>query len=345
MRENISIANVNSILYIGASVTAQKNGYRSELNSLLENNYGNEIKETVVATGATGSLFALCNLSEIKLDADYDLAIIEYSTGDLNLGLTPLDMIENVIQQLVTKLNSIAKSIVILHNYRSDFEDKKGDIVRQLYNNVAERCGIPVINNAKMIESLKLSMTSGEFSLLYRDNVHSTPAGSKLVAQYIFEGLVNLGDIPKHKNFQDSESFASMYKLVDIIHRKDGDYVYPATQQIFPFVSFKKGEKLEVLIKGELWGLVSIVGPKSSWVRGFTNEEQIVDYAHFDQHCYYTRVQPRIIRRTYNEFTKLTFEITDKEIDASICKEPHKDHLAPRQASYTMFMGRNLEFM
>jgi len=345
MKSTISLHEIDRILYVGASVTAQKNGYRSALNMMLKENCNANIIETVVATGATGSLFALCNFSEIDVPHDHDLAILEYSTGDLNIGLTPLDMISNVIEDLIIKVGQYAKTIVIVHNYRSDFEGDKGDLVRKQYDEVAKKLSIPVINCAKKIESLKMEISESDFNGLYRDNVHTTTEGSEVVAMHIYEELNKIGkfSIFDRKITKEGNSFPRMYKFCDFIDLTVNAYIYPASQQTFPYITIEENEFIEFFIKGDLWGFVSIVGPKSGFVRIEVDGTQLIEYSHFDKHCYYTRVQPRILRKTFTDFSRMRIEVIKKEIDFSLCKEEHKDHLSPRQASFSMLMGKNIE--
>jgi hypothetical protein len=103
------LKNLN-VLYVGASVTAQKNGYRPELTKLFEKE-GYTVTETVLATGATGSMFGLCNLSTLPAGNIYDLAIYEYSTGDLNIGLTPQEKIEEIVTNSLTHLCELANDV------------------------------------------------------------------------------------------------------------------------------------------------------------------------------------------------------------------------------------------
>jgi lysophospholipase L1-like esterase len=342
--EYLPMSKVRKILYIGASVTAQKAGFRPSLTKLIAEKYGHEVEEKAVANGGTGSLYALCSLSQMPLDDDYDLAILEYSTGDLNIGLTPINLIGTVVDQIITKMRSISKSVINVHNYKADKEGDTGDSVRLLYDKAADSQGVPTIDNAKLMEALKVELSEAEWADLYRDKVHTNPAGGDKIAEHMLACLEDMGGAPINRFTGEApEIGAGMTSISKLLGRRDGEYTHPITEQVFPYVTFQKSEKLEIMVKGEFWGIVSIVGPQSAWCLAKENDNEFNEFTHFDSNCYYMRVKPRLLRRVYKEYTKLSFEISDKEVDFTICKREHDGHKKPRLTMFSMLMGNNLE--
>lgn len=328
------------ILYVGASVTAQKNGYRPELNKLYERQ-GVCIKQEVVATGATGSLFGLCNLGQLGNDS-YELGVYEYSTGDLNLGLTPIEKIYETVKSSLTIMSAKCERVVVVHNYRSDFERDKGNIVRELYNKAAHELSIPVLEIYKEIELLK-SNFEGDWANIYRDNVHTGDVGSKIVAQKIFDGIANC-------EFVTRESRPPLPdKKVPVITQFSPEglelkrYTYPASGQIFQYFELNKGQKLHFQIKGQLLGIIPIVGPSSGWLNLQVNNKTVLNYSLFDQHCHYNRVQPRYFEYFSEDFIECTLCVSDEEVDLSVCKKHHPSHSLPRIMAISGFMGLELE--
>ncbi|WP_342804833.1 exostosin family protein [Alteromonas sp. M12] len=328
------------VLYVGASVTAQKNGYRPELNRLLTSK-GYSIKQKVLATGATGSIFGLCNLSTLKQMDSFDLAVYEYSTGDLNIGLTPLEVIENVVQESLEFLNSIADKVVLINNYRSDYEAGAGDFVRDKHRNGAKKSNVQVIDVYTYFEFIKKDYSDQEWKDIYRDNVHTGKKGSELVALRVLEEL----EIPEPKKGVpiNTEILKSCFYYPYVKGGETGEYVYPSSEQHFKYLKLSEASEITMRIKGEFWGLVSIVGPTSGWVEVLANDTIIQKFCQLDTHCYYERVQPRQFMRTFDDFIDLTIRVVEEEIDFTIVKQSHKGHELPRQLKLASLMGRNIK--
>lgn len=326
------------ILYVGASVTAQKNGYRSELNKLFEKN-GNNVNEKVLAVGATGSLFGLCNLDNINKDK-FDIGLYEYSTGDLNIGLTPMDLIYNTVKNSLILMAKSCKNLVVVHNYRSDFESDKGDIVRKHYNQAASELSIPILNVYKKVEEYKKTF-NGDWTEIYRDNVHTGAIGSKIVAKFIFEMFEKCS----FEKTLISENNVTLPKIheIQIPGIKKEQYTYPSSGQEFNYYTLTKGKKLHFEMKGKFLGLIPIVGPKSGWLNLSINELPVLKYCLFDRHCHYTRVQPRYFEYKTDDFVHCSISLLEETVDIGICSKEHKEHNEKREISISSFIGEDLE--
>lgn len=328
------------ILYVGASVTAQKNGYRPALNAIFEAQ-GFEVVERVIATGATGSLFGLCNLQTVK-DSSYDLSIFEYSTGDLNIGLTPIELMPQVVENSLQILSNISAKVITVNNYRSDFESGKGDFIRNVYKDISKRKGIPCLNLFEYFENLK-KQTNESWKEYYRDNVHTNQKGARIISEKIYKCFCDYsfsenGVVSDNKLnfFNPRMHFFSEFLKVN------GVYTYPASRQEFPYITLETGKVLSFDLKGDLLGVIPIVGPKSGFIRIQANGKKLIEYSLFDQHCYYTRVQPRFIDYKTEKFVHFEIMLLEKEVDLSIAKESHEQHAHERDISISGIMGNNL---
>tara|TARA_Y100001970_G_scaffold122281_1_gene151579 strand:+ start:1877 stop:5005 length:3129 start_codon:yes stop_codon:yes gene_type:complete len=331
-----------NVLYIGASVTAQKNGYRPELNKKLEAS-GYTVKQTILATGATGSIFGLCNLSTLQIPENevFDLTVYEYSTGDLNIGLTPLDVMEDVVFESLAFLKTISQKVVLVNNYRSDYENGEGEFVREKHRDAAKLAGVPVIDTYPLFEEMRKSFSEKDWKEIYRDNVHTSPKGSKLVSDHIFENL-NLSVLDSPFERGDSNTLKAGFYFPKISGRDIEIYTYPSSGQEFKYFRLKPNETISMKIKGEIWGLISVVGPTSGWVNVKANGTTIQEFCQLDAHCYYERIQPRQFMRNFEEEVELTIQLIDKELDFDNVKQPHKDHEAERELKFSCIMGRDL---
>lgn len=331
-----------NVLYIGASVTAQKNGYRLELNKKLEA-AGYTVKQTILATGATGSIFGLCNLSTLQIPENdvFNLTVYEYSTGDLNIGLTPLDVMEDVVFESLAFLKTISQNVVLVNNYRSDYENGEGEFVREKHRDAAKLAGVPVIDTYPVFEEMRKNFSEQDWKEIYRDNVHTSPKGSKLVSDYIFENL-NLSVLDSPFERGESDSLKAGFYFPKVSSRNTEVYTYPSSGQEFKYFRLKPNETISMKIKGEIWGLISVVGPTSGWVNVKANGTTIQEFCQLDAHCYYERIQPRQFMRNFEEEVELTIQLIEKDLDFNKVKQPHKDHNAERELRISCIMGKNL---
>jgi len=331
-----------NVLYVGASVTAQKNGYRPELNKKLEA-AGYTVNQTILATGATGSIFGLCNLSTLQLPENetFDLTVYEYSTGDLNIGLTPLDVMVDVVFESLAFLKTISQQVVLVNNYRSDYENGEGEFVREKHRDAAKLAGVPVIDTYPVFEEMRKNFSEQDWKEIYRDNVHTSPKGSKLVSDYIFENL-NLSALDSPFERGGSETLKAGFYFPQIIGKDTEIYTYPSSGQKFKYFRLKPNETISMKLKGEIWGLISVVGPTSGWVNVQANGSSIQEFCQLDAHCYYERIQPRQFMRNFEEEVELTIQLIEKDLDFNKVKQPHKDHNAERELRISCIMGKNL---
>jgi hypothetical protein len=329
-----------NILYVGASVTAQKNGYRPELNRLFENE-GYPVTETVLATGATGSLFGLCNLS-VMIGEKFELGFYEYSTGDLNVGLTPIDMIYDAVKKSMGILSNACERVFLVHNYRSDFEGEKGDFIRNLYNKAAEELNVPTVNVYKHVEAFKLGYR-GNWQDIYRDNVHTANLGSEIVANEIYKTVKSHATPFKFPEVDYELSMLPKIYSLDLTGLDGGTYVYPSSGQKFNYITLEQGTQISFKLKGNILGVIPVVGPTAGWIELSCEGASILKYCLFDKHCHYTRVQPRFASFETDVYKSFKLKILDDGVDLSKCAKPHIGHDKPRELMFSGFMGINLD--
>ena len=327
------------ILYVGASVTAQKTGFRPQLNALFEN-IGYTVEEKVVAIGGTGSMFGLCNLSSLEPGSSFDLAFYEYSTGDLNLGLTPFSHMFDVVHDSLKYLKAVSRKSYLLHNYRSDFEGDKGDLVRKVHSDAANQLDVEIIDSCKYFEEMKRQIEdSDKWGEIYRDIVHTADKGSELLSNFIFDKVnITSGGVFTPRPY---ELDAGVYQFSELA-APSGTYVYPQTEQNYEYISLIPGQRISFELKGELWGLLSIIGPLSGWVKISANGQKLIEYSLFDIHCYYERAHSRQFIKLFDDYVEITIDIPKREVDVTKAKKQHQDHELPRVAKLVGLLGQTL---
>jgi hypothetical protein len=132
--------------FIGASVTVQRDSWADRLADLVSERTGHRHVVTKNAMGGVGLLFGVANYAQPAAGLAR-IVFIEFSTGDLNLGLTPLEHLQMLLEHLILRSRADGAEIVIVHNWRADFDvaDRAG--IRARYDEVARARGIPVIAN------------------------------------------------------------------------------------------------------------------------------------------------------------------------------------------------------
>ena len=238
-------------------------------------------------------------------------------------------------------LKTISQKVVLVNNYRSDYENGEGEFVREKHRDAAKLAGVPVIDTYPLFEEMRKSFSEKDWKEIYRDNVHTSPKGSKLVSDHIFENL-NLSVLDSPFERGDSNTLKAGFYFPKISGRDIEIYTYPSSGQEFKYFRLKPNETISMKIKGEIWGLISVVGPTSGWVNVKANGTTIQEFCQLDAHCYYERIQPRQFMRNFEEEVELTIQLIDKELDFDNVKQPHKDHEAERELKFSCIMGRDL---
>jgi hypothetical protein len=331
------------VLYVGASVTAQKDGYRSAFHSKLEEHVGHPVPMHVNALGGVGSLFGAANLMRFRREyASARLAILEYSTGDLNLWITPRNLVDETVRSLLTLLKAITPNVVVLHNYRSDFEGDKGLLVRGVYDRYAAEFDAHVVRMHSKVECLTPQLKA----TLYRDNVHSNSQGSMFVGEHLLDDLSNRqwGKQIERTSAYPTDPGFTFHHLTDTWPAlESGSFIYRGTGQEFPYLELTVGDTLKLSITGDLLGVVSIVGPQSGYTSVETNSEVTI-LKTFDRNCYYQR--PHCLPLSFNQAPQsLQLSVASDRVDVSLLKEPHPDVTKPRVARVSGFIGRKLQIV
>lgn len=334
-----------SILYVGASVTVQKEGYRPALHALLEREVGRTIKMHINALGGVGSLFGLANTIRYQeLYTDVRLVVFEYSTGDLNMWITPRNLLEEVITSFLELLRTISNNVVVVHNYRSDFAGDKGDIIRGVYNRAAEANGIPVAAVHRNVEE-HLTQHPQEYADLFRDHVHSTARGSEYVAGKLLEQLSAVswpGGQREPMDVSQLPQYVTLDMVTNVAKDSIASFVYQATGQEFQYLELMRNERLVIDVEGELLAIVVLLGPRTGNIQ-VTVGSDVRTIPAFDRNCHYNRPHCLPLQMPLPTGTRLTIEVAPGEVDTSILKLPHRESSLPRTLRFNGLIGRRLK--
>lgn len=335
----------SSILYLGASVTAQKEGYRPKFHELLECEVGRPVPFYVSALGGVGSLFGVANFKRQAHNFNnVKLVIFEYSTGDLNLWITPKDIINNILKEFFVECSKICKEIIVLHNFRSDFIAGKARLIHDIYNSCALEFGAKVVDLSAKVEDI-ISINPDWLISHYRDHVHTNLVGSVVVAEMLMEHLVNdlYLDLSGYSILESEVIGLNFYALPDEVLSEGGSYTYPATAQEFNYRSIYSGEDIEYDFRGDIYGVVAIIGPSSGEVV-FSVDGKTHHQSFFDRNCFYYRAHCFPLRFSASGFTKLKIAQTHTIPDFALCKGSHPDFSIKREARVCGLIAANFSY-
>jgi hypothetical protein len=302
------------------------------------------------AMGGVGLLFGLANEQPLQSFLP-KVSFIEFSTGDLNLGLTPLDQLPKLLTELLDRICEDGALAVLVHNWRADFEidDRAG--VRRIYNEIACEYGIPVIENHRWVQC---EIAAGLRSETYfRDICHTTPEGSSVYAAHSIECLQDMARHPAYVALSGTNTrFHSLgttrfhevpSDLLLAIGAHLSSFVYAGTGQEFPVAEFSQKRALCVRASGTLKGVAFVSGPRSGWTELSVNGAVVKRFRCFDRNSYYRRY---ILLPFVCELSGALLEMRTSEelVDVEIAKKPHEDFKLARTMQFVHFAGTNLAF-
>lgn len=320
------------IAYLGASVTAQKQGYRPFLHQWFQTYFQLPHQEINAGTGGISSTAAVFLMDEDVIEHQPDLCFIEYSTGDMSWS--SLD-VGSVIEAMVRKLQALDCQICFLYLYRNDRDFEPTNPTLREYEKIAEHHGIPSINAGRYIEQ---SLAAGKliFEDLYRDHVHNTVEGGEFVAAYLADAIKSLLKpeivngrevIPvnhRDRNYLYSDTYVRG-KIIDI----DESMILDPTNYIvgeftkqdrqFSYFQLDINNEIRFTIKGILAAITSIVGRESGIVELIT-PKRTWEFNFWDSYCHYDRFNAKMINVSFPDYTPVRLRLTDKPVDYSICR-------------------------
>ena len=340
------------IFYIGASVTAQKEGFRPKLHSLICEETQQALPMYVDALGGVGSLFGLANWEFVDeaLKKNSQMILFEYSTGDLNIGITPLNILSQVLDEYFSRLSQYQVPVFVVHNFRSDFPGQKGKLIRDVYDAAAIRYGFYVINVFELVERA-IASDREWLNTHYRDHVHMTEKGADVIANWILAGIKAALGTQHATNFSPpprrSEAPFSTLQLIGargiLNSEPDGELTYAASGQGFSYIEIRADRPLEFMLKGRVYGLMLIIGPESCYLNIEVDDVPVCKVLSFDRNCHYDRPHCFPIRIDLTNKSRVKLSHASDPIDFTILTRPTSRTKNPRLLKFVGIVGTEVE--
>jgi hypothetical protein len=314
-----------TIAYLGASVTAQRDGYRARLHELLCAATGQRHASVNAGTGGVGSLSGVFLMDRLVLAHAPHLCFVEYLTSDLD-GRTVPAAVAPAIEGIIGKLRNHGCEPCFLHLYRSDCGFGAANEMIEAYEAVAEHHRVPSIDLAGAIHSL---VAGGELRVdeLLRDVVHTTRAGSELVAESILRAVLEISASSGTRRPPRRDLYADGFRRACVLAARPEwlrDQARAERKRFrfaYDYLRIGSDNCFECAFAGELVGMVVIVGPTSGIVRVSTRED-VQEVMLWDEYCHYDRLSTVIFPRPCPAGRDVTIELSEAEIDYSSSRRP-----------------------
>jgi hypothetical protein len=309
-----------TIAYMGASVTAQKDGFRPRLHELLRRDTGRDHRAVAAALGATGSITGVFLMDDLVLAHRPDLAFVEYASSDV-AGTTPRAQLAPVLEGIVGKLRDAGCEVCFLYLHRSDVDLGTSEVVAA-YEDVADHHAVPSINVAYWLRT-QIERGNLDGRKLLRDVVHTTGAGSALTAEAIRDAVEQIPPMPRAvaAPLRDDGFRRARIEAPSAALAGDGAFAEGRFRLVYPYIEIDRRGELRFAPRGELVGLLVVLGPHSGYIQ-VTAGGEIVDYLLWDDDCSYERLGSVVLDPFAPAGSEVTIRVTDRPVDRSTAKRP-----------------------
>ncbi|MDB4618708.1 glycosyltransferase [bacterium] len=286
------------VLFCGNSITAQRSGYRSLLESWLHHGLEQPSESLNAVLGGVGS-FGCAFLFHTTLNRHREapaLCFIECLSGDIGIKANPEEIgpdLESMVRRLLKRGSSVCFLFLYHHRWNTDTARN----VRGVYQKLAQLYEIPIIDVASEFQRLIDTGAASEASLL-RDRIHTRSAGSYLAFSQIAQSLTMCtspaGAAQANNLLAPAYPTAASYlhtlnlepsQLETVSQSKWGRF-----QLVNRFLQINPGESLDFTLKeGSLAGILFINGPHSGQLKHTTSNSKN-EYTLTDKWCNYQRL-------------------------------------------------------
>lgn len=305
------------IAFLGNSVTAQRNGYRSYLSDLITNEFKPQHHFINAGIGGVGSFASAFFVDDFVLRHKPDICFVECTVADIE-GATPTHYITDSIHGIIKKLQSQKIVICFLYLFNSSKSTKKCNQVISLYENVLSQYGIPSIN---IYQTFSNNVNFGKTTIndLFIDGVHTTDLGARLTAKYIFNGIKNICQLKTEENIWTDVIDQPHFKLEFTKIIKPEEWVIQSSKNIsrnkfkgvISYIELKNSEFISFKVaEGAFCGILLVVDQYSGVISIQHNSNDILVQT-FDNWCDKERLQVVILEQPIKYNTTITISLSE----------------------------------
>jgi hypothetical protein len=310
-----------SIAYFGASVTAQRDGYRPRLHEGLRARFGQNHRSVFAGVGGIDIVSAAFLADEFVVRHRPDLCLIEFTSAELIRSSTITEA-EAAMDGVVARLIGAGIRPCVVHLPRREWHGEHADLLGT-FERVAERHGIPSID----LTAVFLDQVATTAEPLFRDLVHTTEAGAELAAELIADAIESIAaqDRPGEDGGETLNPVANPYRHAHVLPVAADHGAGAAEMGLFrlqlPYLELPLGSRIRRRLTEQLAGLLMVVGPESG-------ELEIADSAGrqrlmaWDEFCHYERFTACVFDRPCEAGGEFSIELTSTVPDYASCRRP-----------------------
>jgi hypothetical protein len=312
------------IAYLGASVTAQHDGYRHRLHRRLEEVTGQTHRAVHAGIGGVGAITGVFLMDDLVVRHRPDLCFVEFSTGD-SADDTNACRVGPAAEGIVRKLHAIDCPMVLLHCHRREIEGttRLASVVAR-WEEVADRYGVPSLHLHRLVAS-QLAEDATRERRWFRDVVHTTTAGTELLADSILDALLTLPDaaVPLRRPPPRFAGHCGSTRLVPVqpaMAEEPGACSTGIFRFVYPWLAVQSANTLRIRSADDVMGLLVVVGSDAGILEVRTDRggETIVA---FDAWCHYDRLHAHVFD-TPGPLHEVGVRLTTQPVDHSVCRRP-----------------------
>ena len=297
------------IAYLGASATFQTEGFRPRLHARLEQALPSPRMVNAGVPG-TGSMAGLCLMDDLVVRHDPDLCLVELFTGDAIGNYTPPAMITDAVHGIAEKLLAAGCTPIFVYLTGRDVDDSHMAAIRDLWEAVARTFRIASID----LGPVQREAATPDTTAVYRDYAHLTAPGADLVADAMFDALVQLSETAGASERTRAGTavhsrFAEAYVLpVALDHVREPAAARQRRYRLVrDYVEIGPDTCFELQSDDELIGMAVIFGPSGGLIR-VTDGESSFELDLWDE-CGYDRFGAVVFPRACPAGTRVTTEL------------------------------------
>jgi hypothetical protein len=318
-----------SIGYFGASVTAQREGYRPRLDERLRVRFGQDHRSIFAGVGGIDVVSAVFLTDDLVTRHRPDLCLVEF-TSTAVLGGSTLAEAEAAMDGILAKLTSAGTRPCLLHLPRREWRADHSEVLAAL-DRVADRCRTRSIDlTGPLLDRASAGVP------VFRDEVHLAPAGADLAAQLIDEAIAPMladespaGELP--------DPLECGYRGAGLLPVAAEDAQGPASLRPYKMqracLELPSGSEIRREFADRLAGLVLLVGPKSGEVE-VSDRSGVQRVMTWDEWCHYERYTACRFGHPC-EPGEVAIALTDSVPDYSLGRQPYE----PPEARVMKVMG------
>ena len=308
------------IAYLGASVTAQEDGYRTRLHERLRSRHRQPHDEVAAGLGGIAATSIVFLADEFAFRDSPDICLVEVTTGpgDDNRSI---DDAAVAMDGILAKARAAGAAPCVLHLAQPG-RSERFEAVLSMFEDVAAHHSVPSIDLATPVHD---AVAGGEFDPepYFRDGVHTTPPASEAFAHAIDDALAEVAAVPGPAGAAPPAPEGNLrFARTTPVDPRDLHGGTAGRWRVgWPTFEVSEGARLTRRLEGSIDGLAVVLGPESGelLVSDSGGDQRAMAW---DPWCHYERFSVVPFPRRCAPGSEVSVSLTDTVPDYSSLRAP-----------------------